>query len=75
MPGVGQNFQDHPQIFGLTWTIDKGKGLSLGRLLNPVSQKLYKAFKQGMTSKKFFFPKMQLYVFTWNKGSFVIYIQ
>ncbi|KAL7642612.1 UNVERIFIED_CONTAM: hypothetical protein RMT77_007176 [Armadillidium vulgare] len=35
LPGVGQNFHDHPVIFGLTWSTKKGSALSLSTFLNP----------------------------------------
>ncbi|XP_076045654.1 glucose dehydrogenase [FAD, quinone]-like [Oratosquilla oratoria] len=41
IPGVGQNFQDHPTLFGLSWTIDKNAGTTFQTYTNPLNVKEY----------------------------------
>ncbi|KAK8741860.1 hypothetical protein OTU49_002431, partial [Cherax quadricarinatus] len=47
LPGVGSNLQDHPSIFGLTWTVKPGSGVSLFNLVNPVHIRNYLNNRQG----------------------------
>ncbi|KAA0201289.1 hypothetical protein HAZT_HAZT002308 [Hyalella azteca] len=53
LPGVGQNLQDHPTLYGLTWTIDRHKGSSFGRLLNLYSSVWYLLHRKGPLSVSF----------------------
>ncbi|KAF2368328.1 Glucose-methanol-choline oxidoreductase C-terminal [Trinorchestia longiramus] len=53
LPGVGQNLQDHPTLYGLTWTIDRHKGSSFGRLLNIYSSVWYLLLRRGPLSVPF----------------------
>ncbi|XP_069986833.1 glucose dehydrogenase [FAD, quinone] [Penaeus vannamei] len=50
LPGVGQNFQDHASLYGLTWTTTKGTSLSLLTLANPFSLKEYIFRRRGPLS-------------------------
>lgn len=47
LPGVGSNLHDHPSIFGLTWTVKPGSGITLFNLVNPVHIKNYINNRQG----------------------------
>ncbi|KAF2368325.1 Glucose-methanol-choline oxidoreductase C-terminal [Trinorchestia longiramus] len=53
VPGVGRNLQDHPGIFGLTWTVDKGKATTLGRHLSVTSARKYALYRQGPLTAPF----------------------
>lgn len=35
LPGVGENLQDHPSIFGMTWTLNKAAADSVFRVATP----------------------------------------
>ena len=48
VPGVGKNLVDHPSIFGLSWTVNKGKGLSLNTFTDPQHIMSYFMYKSGM---------------------------
>ena len=37
LPGVGQNFQDHVSLWGLTWTHDPGYGLTFKEVMGPAT--------------------------------------
>ncbi|KAF2368327.1 Glucose-methanol-choline oxidoreductase C-terminal [Trinorchestia longiramus] len=50
LAGVGQNLQDHPTVFGLSWTMEKDKGSSFGRLINPVTSVEYRMRRGGPLS-------------------------
>ncbi|XP_068248199.1 glucose dehydrogenase [FAD, quinone]-like isoform X2 [Palaemon carinicauda] len=47
LPGVGQNFQDHPSVYGLTWTVSKSASSSFFNLINPAHVLQYFQDKQG----------------------------
>ncbi|XP_071530904.1 glucose dehydrogenase [FAD, quinone]-like [Panulirus ornatus] len=53
VPGVGLNFQDHPSIFGLTWTVKQGSGTSLFNLANPIHIKDFLYNRQGPLTSPF----------------------
>ena len=53
LPGVGQNLQDHPAVFGLTWTVEKGKGTSFFKLFGPKSAFKFMFHKNGLCFKFF----------------------
>ncbi|KAF2349775.1 Glucose-methanol-choline oxidoreductase C-terminal [Trinorchestia longiramus] len=50
LPGVGQNFQDHPTIYGLSWSVRKGMANGLQQLLSPWSKLQYITKRQGPLS-------------------------
>ncbi|KAF2367609.1 Glucose-methanol-choline oxidoreductase C-terminal [Trinorchestia longiramus] len=50
LPGVGQNFQDHPSIYGISWTVPKGMASSYQRLLSPWSKLQYITNRRGPLS-------------------------
>ncbi|KAK8384651.1 hypothetical protein O3P69_014313 [Scylla paramamosain] len=47
LPGVGQNLQDHPSVFGLTWTVRPGTSTFLLRSASIQSIKQYLRDKTG----------------------------
>ncbi|XP_045604147.1 glucose dehydrogenase [FAD, quinone] [Procambarus clarkii] len=47
LPGVGHNLQDHPSIFGLTWTVNPGSASSILNIANPAHIKNYLNNRQG----------------------------
>ncbi|XP_069181513.1 glucose dehydrogenase [FAD, quinone] [Procambarus clarkii] len=47
LPGVGSNFQDHPSIFGLSWTVNKGSSDSVFRIARPEAIQQYLKYKKG----------------------------
>ncbi|XP_071540783.1 glucose dehydrogenase [FAD, quinone]-like [Panulirus ornatus] len=47
LPGVGENFHDHPSIFGLSWTVNKGSADTVFRITRPEVIKEYIEKKQG----------------------------
>ncbi|KAK3859895.1 hypothetical protein Pcinc_034025 [Petrolisthes cinctipes] len=47
VPGVGENLQDHPSIFGLTFTVKQGSGTDILQLANPVNVKDYIRNRRG----------------------------
>ncbi|XP_045123984.1 glucose dehydrogenase [FAD, quinone]-like [Portunus trituberculatus] len=49
LPGVGENFHDHPSIFGLTWTVKKGSD-SVFRVVRPQAIEQYSAHGTGPLS-------------------------
>ncbi|XP_047740953.1 glucose dehydrogenase [FAD, quinone] [Hyalella azteca] len=53
LPGVGQNFQDHPSIFGICWNVPKGMATSFQRLLGPASKIEYITKRSGPLSAPF----------------------
>ncbi|KAF2363744.1 Glucose-methanol-choline oxidoreductase C-terminal [Trinorchestia longiramus] len=50
LPGVGQNFQDHPAVYGLSWSVRKGMANGLQQLLTPWSKLQYITKRQGPLS-------------------------
>ncbi|KAK7085472.1 hypothetical protein SK128_005041, partial [Halocaridina rubra] len=50
LPGVGENFQDHVSIFGLTWTTDPGNSINLFTFANPANIKDYIFHRKGPLS-------------------------
>lgn len=46
LQGVGENFQDHPSVFGLTWTVARGSD-SVFRVLRPQAIKDYATEHKG----------------------------
>ncbi|XP_066966830.1 glucose dehydrogenase [FAD, quinone]-like [Macrobrachium rosenbergii] len=53
LPGVGQNFQDHPSIYGLTWTTSKSASSNFFNLINPGNVLQYVQDKQGPLTTPF----------------------
>ncbi|XP_018027293.1 glucose dehydrogenase [FAD, quinone] [Hyalella azteca] len=50
LPGVGENLQDHPTVFGISWSVPKGEASSVKRVLGPSSKLLYKHLRKGPLS-------------------------
>ncbi|XP_076064872.1 glucose dehydrogenase [FAD, quinone]-like isoform X2 [Oratosquilla oratoria] len=48
IPGVGQNLQDHPSIFGMSWTVNPGSAVHFNNLLNSTSAKEFLNRRQGI---------------------------
>ncbi|KAK3870431.1 hypothetical protein Pcinc_024341 [Petrolisthes cinctipes] len=48
--GVGRNLHDHPSIFGLTWTVNRGSAGDLFRIFNPQTVVEYIHKRQGPLS-------------------------
>ncbi|XP_069950744.1 glucose dehydrogenase [FAD, quinone]-like [Cherax quadricarinatus] len=53
LPGVGENFHDHPSIFGLSWSVNKGSGDSVLRLTRPEALQEYIKYQRGPLSCPF----------------------
>ncbi|XP_050713696.1 glucose dehydrogenase [FAD, quinone]-like [Eriocheir sinensis] len=53
LPGVGLNLQDHPSVFGLTWTVDEGTSTKLLRSASLQSIKQYLNDRTGPLSAPF----------------------
>ncbi|XP_066938747.1 glucose dehydrogenase [FAD, quinone]-like [Macrobrachium rosenbergii] len=47
VPGVGQNFQDHVSIFGLTWTTDPGHSINMLTFASPSAIRDYIFDREG----------------------------
>ena len=45
---MGQNFQDHPSVYGLTWRVNKNTAVKTTDLINPLEFIRYLAKRTGM---------------------------
>ena len=46
--GVGQNLQDHPVAYGLSWVVKKGTAMKLTGLVEPIDFIKYIAHRTGV---------------------------
>lgn len=53
LPGVGQNFQDHPSLTGLFWSITKDVSTSVQKVFNPETIKDFAHNRQGPLTSPF----------------------